>query len=285
MLSDTSIANLIEGINLISPHDPNLLRHCRYNLRAGRVFSPETGAEQIIGQADTSGNARTVWTIQPTETLVIMTVEHVNMPDNLVGEYGQLYRWARQGLVLANTSIIEPGYSGPLSCVLVNLSKQALTIEPETEIAKLTFHELDARPREVIPETPSDEAYARKLAESASKHPASFLDILRVEDRVVEKASRAATRSVTVGGIAIGVLILWSTIEPPLSNYLWDRFGFDAPSGYQDATSLLEELNADRAVVEQASKLTKDEAVITSLQRQVQAQARTLNDLRAKVDR
>ena len=54
------------------------------------------------------------WAIKPTETLVVMTTEAVNIPDDLMATYGQLNRLAQHGVSLINSSIIEPGYSGPL---------------------------------------------------------------------------------------------------------------------------------------------------------------------------
>src|SRR5579863_1612840 len=115
MLNDLEISQRAYEDQLIEPFQSEGLLHCRYNLRAARVFSAETGAEQVIGEHLPDGSTRRVWSISPTETLVIMTVERVKIPWDLVGQYGQLFRLAQQGLILMNTSIVEPGYDGPLS--------------------------------------------------------------------------------------------------------------------------------------------------------------------------
>src|SRR5216684_2685787 len=97
ILRDVEIKALVDGNQLIGNFDPAELGNCRYNLRAGRAFSPMTGAEQIISQAPKwrrKYQRQVGWQIKPAETLIVMTMESVSMPSNVMATYGQLNRLA-----------------------------------------------------------------------------------------------------------------------------------------------------------------------------------------------
>lgn len=279
MLINTEIRQLVRTADLIEPFVASGLRHCRYNLRAAHVFSSETGDEQVIGQGVPGGATRRVWSISPTETLVIMTRERVKMPPNLVGEYGQLYRWAQQGLLLINTSIVEPGYDGPLSCIVVNLSKQAITIEPDAEIAKLTFHELSGNPTDLKPEQIPDDKYAAGLAAAAARLPKSFMGIAEVKKDVADQVTGDVTKSLAYGGGIIIALILFATLQPALSSFLWSR----VPMSGSDVAQLKAEVDDVKTQLDAAQVTLKDRSEIVTLKRQVAAQAQEIKALESKL--
>ncbi len=167
--------------DLIFPFDVNALLGGSYHIHAEKAFLPESGREAILG----NGNPL-FWTIKPGQALVLKTVEHVNVPNNLMGMYTQLNRLAERGLSLMNSSLVEPQYCGPLSCQLVNFSRHDITLKPGDIISKITFHQLtDGTATDRI-QIIGDYQYDTSLCESASVHPSSFLDIAKLESRVRE---------------------------------------------------------------------------------------------------
>jgi hypothetical protein len=123
--------------------------------------------------------------------------------------------------MILNTSIVEPGYDGQLSCVLVNFSSQQQTLSPDTPIAKLNFHEVAGKP------TVLQEKFPGKYEDAASKNatalPQSLLDISGVADRVSEKVDSDMRKNIKFGGIIIAVLLIWSQVEGILSNRSYQR--------------------------------------------------------------
>ncbi len=59
------------------------------------------------------------WILKPKEFLLAATMEHFNMPHNVVGRVHDKSTWARRGLTVKNT-IIEPGWRGYLTLELTN---------------------------------------------------------------------------------------------------------------------------------------------------------------------
>jgi deoxycytidine triphosphate deaminase len=277
MLTDIEISQRVTADHLIDPFRADGLLHCRYNLRAARVFSAESGTEQVIGERLPDGSTRRVWSIAPTETLVIMTCERIRIPWDIVGQYGQLFRLAQQGLILMNTSIVEPGYDGPLSCVVVNLSKSDITIEPESEIAKLTFERLSSPPLNQRPQVISSDRYISLLAAAAVKLPKSFMGIEQVSQEVSDKVNADVKKSITFGGVILIFLLVLSTLQPWISGLIFNRY----PISTSDAAQIKSELDDVTTRLNAADTTANDAKVVASLQQQVAKLAQEIHGLQA----
>lgn len=71
------------------------------------------------------------------------TIEHFDMPLNVVGRVHDKSTWARRGLAIQNT-IIEPGWRGYLTLELSNNDRgNILCIEAGAPIAQIIFELLD----------------------------------------------------------------------------------------------------------------------------------------------
>ncbi len=277
MLNDTEIHQRVLAAKLIDPFRSEGLLHCRYNLRAARVFSAETGTEQVIGERLPDGSTRRVWSISPTETLIIMTCERVRIPWDIVGQYGQLFRLAQQGLILINTSIVEPGYDGPLSCVVTNFSKSNITIEPESEIAKLTFENLSAVPKDQRPQVISSERYVSLLASAAVKLPKSFMGIEQVSQEVSDKVNADVKKSITFGGVILIFLLVVATLQPWISALIFNRY----PISTGDAAQIKSELDDVTTQLNAANSTVNSGKAVAALQLQVTRLAQEIRVLQA----
>ncbi len=183
-------------------------------------MSPKTGDVLSFEDQPAPVSAKRCLVLNPSETVLVVTKEAVNLPEDLCATYGQLNRLANQGLMILNTSIVEPGYDGQLSCVLVNFSSQQQTLSPNDPIAKLNFHEVQGKP------TVLQHKFKGKYEDAASKNatalPKSLLDISEVEDRATEKASAAIRKSNNIrrnNSRLSSVLVhaRWNYLEPDLS--------------------------------------------------------------------
>lgn len=100
--------------------------------------------------------------------------------------------------MLINSSLVEPGYEGYLSCNFVNFGKSPVYLSPERPIAKLLFLRLDTDAlvsfEKRFPE------YDEMIAETADKGPSSFLqisDIARTLENEKEKALEEIKKQTT----------------------------------------------------------------------------------------
>src|SRR5258708_3728575 len=209
------------GKKLLRDYDEKNIKHCGYELRLGKVVSPKTGEVLSFEEPLAPPSAKRCVVLSPSELVLLVTKEAVNLPEDLCATYGQLNRLANQGLMILNTSIVEPGYDGQLSCVLVNFSSQQQTLSPNDPIAKLNFHEVQGKP--TVRQHKFEGRYEDAASKNATALPKSLLDIFGVADRVSEKVHSDMPRNLKFGGIIIAVLLLWSQVEGVLSNWSYQR--------------------------------------------------------------
>jgi deoxycytidine triphosphate deaminase len=151
ILSDGEITKRVVSDKLLEFHDPEKIKYCGCELTLGKVVAPKTGDVLSLEAGPRTWLSKIMkrqncFVIEPSETLIIVTKGKLNMPKDLCATYGQLNRLANMGLMILNTSIVEPGYSGPLSCILVNFSSQIHALSLGDSVAKVNFHTLQRTP-------------------------------------------------------------------------------------------------------------------------------------------
>lgn len=192
VLSDDEIRDLIARSHLISDPIDGRIVSCSYEFRPGLVVSTgrdvdERCVRDWTGQTGSSD----VYSIKPDELVWIRTLEKVQMPDDICAFWWQTNRLSRQGFMLVNMSMVEPGYQGPLACLFVNFGNTPVVIDPSSAVAKLVFNRLgtpSSRPLEIHSD---DTAYDREIVRAAMRTPITFLDIGNIEVNLERKKNEA----------------------------------------------------------------------------------------------
>jgi deoxycytidine triphosphate deaminase len=220
LLADTEIKALCANEEpLITDFDPKLLSVCTYAFRIGRMFCPPDGPTQNVTLSSD------LVVLAPNETVLLMTKERIQLPNNLLATYSPLNSLARQGLMLLNASVVEPGYKGNLSCVLVNLSSGKIPLRVGERVAKVVFHRLND-PQKPEPLEIDEARYGNDLESiAATRYHRSFLNVNAVALQAANAATQAARSSIILGGILVAVLLAFAQIEPFVSKWLWEKTG------------------------------------------------------------
>lgn len=77
--------------------------------------------------------------LQPNAMELASTVEHFDMPLDLLGIVHDKSTWVRRGVAVQNT-VIEPGWRGHLTLELTNYADASFVIEPGWPIAQIVLH-------------------------------------------------------------------------------------------------------------------------------------------------
>ena len=83
----------------------------------------------------------TSFTVKPGEYVLVKTMERVKNPKHLAGFFVPRSTLFRSGLTLF-TSVIDPGYEGPLTFGMKNMGPCDITIELGARICQVFFHEI-----------------------------------------------------------------------------------------------------------------------------------------------
>ncbi len=217
ILSNIDIQNYVTNHQMISSFELMSLKNSSYKIRIGRVIEPDTG--NIIKKSNNG------YILKPSEIVIIQSLETFKIPNNIAVSYTGLFSTSSKGLLLINASMIEPAYEGKLSCFIVNFSAEKKIITEGDAIARLTFHQLSQIPNPVHPELINDVDYLKMLRKDSFSYNKSFLDVDGIEKRVFSNTSNKIRNQLTIGGFLIGFLLLFATLEPIFSNWIWNKTG------------------------------------------------------------
>lgn len=142
------------------------------SIRKRGVFTPFSERAKFRGMSYGLGPAG--YDIRVKEELVLLpnswalasSVEHFDMPHDVLGMVADKSTWARLGLAVQNT-IIEPGWKGYLTLELSNHGYETLHITPESPIAQIILLQLDE---------PAEKPYDGKYQNQASEPVRAILE-------------------------------------------------------------------------------------------------------------
>lgn len=246
MLSNIEIRQQVQDSRLISDFNEGSLKHCSYKLRLGKLIQPgtsilfdKTGNQSlnwvqrgVVWLSDKvlprqSGRefaefrlSNNTYVLKPNELIFFQTKEKISLPMNIAASYSALDSIAKQGLLLINASVVEPGYEGFLSGVLLNFSSKSFMLKPEMEIVKINFMKIDAEVEAKLTESSGDK-YTENLQKMAQLYDKTFLNIERLRDEVADKTAKSVRNQFILGGVLLVLLLAFSTIEPLLYKYIW----------------------------------------------------------------
>jgi dCTP deaminase len=159
VLSDGTIKRLVEEQRIrIEPWDPTLVQPASVDLRLGnsfRVFHNHRASAIDLREPPTNLTEHLTipddrpFVIHPGEFVLGVTVERVELPDDVVARIEGKSSLGRLGLIVhATAGFVDPGFAGTLTLEITNLTRVPIKLYPRLPIAQLSFMELD-RPAEI----------------------------------------------------------------------------------------------------------------------------------------
>lgn len=104
--------------------------------------SPSHGMTFGLGPAGYDVRVAETMILHPDEFWLASTVEHFDMPSDLLATIHDKSTWARRGLAV-QTTVVEPGWRGHLTLEISNHGGDAIEITAGMPIAQVVFHVLD----------------------------------------------------------------------------------------------------------------------------------------------
>ena len=156
----------------IRGHVADCVRHASYDLRVAKVL---VGGEEQRPK----GSRRKYFEIEPQEVAVIVSEEEALVPT--CG--GSCYAFpkttlCKDGLLVLNTGVVDPGYEGLISTTAVNFQKTRLRLDVGDAFLRLVFFEFRGTKSDVseVGRVCRTE-YLEKRLEESGQLPTTFLDV------------------------------------------------------------------------------------------------------------
>ncbi|EGM0634607.1 hypothetical protein IL001_001357 [Escherichia coli] len=176
-------------------------------------------------------------TLKPQESLVIISNEIINVPSDHVAYVFLKNRLSQKGLLALNTGIIDAGYVGPISTVIINFSNVDAVIpsgrtKEEKEFFRVVFHKLDSttisstlqQSQQAVNYSNQDyEAYKNKKINDLKNLPKTFLEPMFLQKKIQDELySKLSEFSMVRLGLIIAALGLCFTILPMVRDWIFN---------------------------------------------------------------
>jgi len=120
----------------IEPFEEKSLQPAGYDLRVGEKASID-GRDFEINEDIT---------IPPSSTALVLTLERIRLPNDIIGSMRLRSSLAREGLI-GSFAWVDPGWDGRLTLAIFNASKNPVTLHYGERFVQITFISLVAEPR------------------------------------------------------------------------------------------------------------------------------------------
>lgn len=190
----------IKKKNLLSHSIKKNFENASYDLRIDKIITVR-------------GKEKDEIEIKPNGMAVVTSQETVELPPNIIGHAFVKTRLSQKGIMANNIGIIDPGYKGPLSSVLINFGKNAYHLKKGDVFLRITFSEFTS-PEEGIKlkygPFKRKEYETNKRSEALDYLGNAFVDI---EESIKKKVNSTTTKMATNLGLWIaGFSLLFAGI-------------------------------------------------------------------------
>lgn len=197
-----------------------LVRNCRQE--RFRASSYDVSVGQII---DAKGETHGSYKMEPQGMAIVISRERLALPTDISGYAIPKTGLCNDGVLTLSTGIIDPGYEGHVSSMLINFGSVPYFFKEGDAFLRITFHQL--RSVSQTPEAPrsTDAEYLRERQKAAVALPDTFLDIPRHVGDIADKVlDRQLNKLVYILGAAGLLLVLVTFLGAPfVGNILPDR--------------------------------------------------------------
>ncbi len=84
-----------------------------------------------------------IYEIRPSSIVTMLTLESVQLPNNICATVFPMNRFSSKGLLILNPGHIDPGFNGPISICAINLSNETIRLKLRDDIFTIIFESLN----------------------------------------------------------------------------------------------------------------------------------------------
>lgn len=182
------------------------------NLRAGNIIT--------IGQEDV-----TSFKIPKRGMVVVVSEEVFDMPDDVVGYTTVKNALSRRGIMAVNIGLVDNGFKGPISSILINFGRNDFPIEKGQTFLRMTFHKFDrpenpAKPDSKLTDYSDRSFYLKTLNENIRGylHP-TFLALNDIKEEVSAEVMSSIEKTFVWIGRVVAILALLLAVFFGVTNF------------------------------------------------------------------
>lgn len=204
----------IESLKLVEDSsDGNLYRASTYDLSIG----------EIIPAGYASGGSE--YRLPSGGTVRVVSKELLKLPNEITGHALLKNELCRRGVLAINIGVIDPGFEGPLSSILINFGREDFVVKQGAPFLRISFHRCPYSPKAAKSAKYTREQYISHVRDEVAAYMApTFLNIEATAAKAAAKAFVSFKEGLVVWATLVAVLLAALAIFAPLGASYVDKY-------------------------------------------------------------
>lgn len=203
--------------------------------------------------------------LKPQDSAFVISEEILHVPEGFIAYVFLKNRLSQKGFLALNTGIIDSGYNGPISTLLINFSavEEYLPVtdsEQDKFFFRVVFHEIEKKPNyQPMPPTPASydvvdryDTYRTYRISDITKFPKTFLEPIVLKEQISkELTEKLSSISIAKIGMVIAFVGLFLSLIPFGRDYYFaEKFDLNELNQYKlQSESKIKELEEQLKIV------------------------------------
>ena len=204
----------IESLALVENSDDKALyRASTYNLSIGDIIpaGPAAGESEYI--------------LPPGGTVQVVSKELLKLPNNVTGHALLKNELCRKGVLAINIGVVDPGFHGPISSILINFGRRDFIVKRGAEFMRISFHLCNPSPKANESPKYARQQYVSQVRDGVAAYIApTFLNMEATAEKAAETAFASFKNALIIWATVAAVLLALLAIFAPLGASFVDKW-------------------------------------------------------------
>ncbi len=204
----------IESLKLVeNGDDASLYRASTYDLSVGDIIP----AGREVGGPD--------FTLPSGGTVRVVSKESLKLPKDITGHALLKNELCRRGVLAINIGVIDPGFEGPISSLLINFGRRDFVVKQGSPFLRISFHRCPPSPKADKSQKYTRQQYISNVQEEVAAYIApTFLNIDVTARRAAKRVLGTFQKTLLLWATGVTVLIAVLAIFAPLGASIVDKW-------------------------------------------------------------
>jgi dUTPase len=192
----------------------DLYRASTYDLSIGEIIPAKSAATGSSYKLPAGGTVR------------VVSKEFVKLPNDVTGHALLKNELCRKGVLAINIGVIDPGFEGPLSSILINFGKEDFMVQAGAPFLRISFLRCPVSPKaDGSKKYKNKEEYVSGTRDEVMAYMApTFLNMDATAERAAERVIEKFKNNLVIWATIVGILLAALAIFAPLGASLVDRY-------------------------------------------------------------
>jgi dUTPase len=180
-----------------------------------RASTYDLSIGEIIPAGPASGGAE--YKLPLGGTVRVISTESLRLPNNITGHALLKNELCRKGVLAINVGVIDPGFQGPISSILVDFGRADFVVRQGAPFLRISFYRCPPSPKADKSAKYNRDQYVSLVKDEVAAYMApTFLNVEATAERAAETAFVSFKNGLVIWATLVAVLLALLAIFAPL---------------------------------------------------------------------